>query len=115
MSTIEKTLARIERRLETVERLLQENTDDVLDIDALHKLTGLSKSAIYQKTCHRAGEAPELPHFKQGKRLYFRRSEILQWLTRNRVKDREQIEREAVQYCTTNRLTGDRRSAGRRA
>jgi predicted DNA-binding transcriptional regulator AlpA len=103
--SIEKTLARIENRLEAVERLLQENADDVLDVDAVQRLTGLSKSAIYQKTCSRSGEPPELPHFKQGKRLYFRRSEIMQWLTQNRVKDRARITQDAAVYCAAHTIT----------
>lgn len=101
--SLQTILARIETRLENVERLLTEGTADaVLDVDAVRELTGLSRSAIYQKTCSRNGEPPELPHFKQGKRLYFRRSEITQWLTQNRVKDRARIEREAAEYCATH-------------
>lgn len=101
--SIQQILTRIEHRLETVERLLTQTADEVLDVDAVHQLTGVSKSAIYQKTCSRNGEPPELPHYKQGKRLYFRRSEILQWLTSNRVMDRAEIEELAITYTTGKR------------
>src|SRR3954469_10373201 len=105
--SIERILTRIEDRLELLEQLLTEKADDVLDVDAVHALTGLSKSAVYQKTCSRNGEPPELPHYKQGKRLYFRRSEIMSWLTRRRVLDRAEIESIAANYCVSG--------AGRRA
>jgi len=99
--SVNHILARIESRLEAVERLLTEQADEVLAIDAVCGLTGLSKSAVYQKTCSRNGEAPELPHYKQGKRLYFRRSEIMSWLTRRRVLDRSEIESIAANYCVS--------------
>lgn len=102
MST-QQILARIERRLENVERILTEQTDDVLDVVAVQELTGLSRSAIYQKTCSSHGAAPELPHFKRGKRLYFRKSEIVAWLTERRVKDRAELEREAANHSARNR------------
>jgi predicted DNA-binding transcriptional regulator AlpA len=101
--SVQQTLARIEQRLETVERLLTDQTDEVLDVDALQAMTGISRSAIYQKTCSRNGEAPELPHFKRGKRLYFRRSEIVAWMTEHRVKDRSQIEQEAANFSIRSR------------
>lgn len=97
-SPLEEILVRIERRLEAIERNLSDRPDDVIEIDGAAAMTGLSKSAIYQKTCSRNGQAPELPHYKAGKRLYFRRSELVRWMTRRAVKDREAIAKEAAHH-----------------
>jgi hypothetical protein len=41
---------------------LSERADDAMDVDVVRELTGLSRSAIYQKTGGRHGELSELPH-----------------------------------------------------
>lgn len=94
---------RICQELAEIRALLAERTDEIMDVDAVRELTGLSRSAIYQKTSSRHGEPPELPHYKTGKRLYFKRSEIVQWMTQNKVKDRAAYERAAVQHCLSSR------------
>jgi predicted DNA-binding transcriptional regulator AlpA len=93
--------------------LLAGQTSEIMDVEMLHQMTGISRSAIYQKTCSRRGQPPELPHFKRGKRVYFRRSEILTWLMEHRVKNREEIEQEADEYCDDR--TSDDRLSHRRA
>lgn len=55
------------------------------------RYTGLSKSWLYKKT--RNGE---VAHYKpDGKRIYFKRSELENWLLRNKVSSREEISRKA--------------------
>lgn len=82
------SLDQITAELAELRRLLTEQTDTILTVEEVRELTGLSKSAIYQKTCSRDGNPPELPHFKRGKRLYFKQSEIIQWMTAYRAKNR---------------------------
>jgi predicted DNA-binding transcriptional regulator AlpA len=101
---LEKVLEGIGR----LERILAEKEDDVLDARAACRLTGLSKASLYSKTCSKNGEAPVLPHFKAGRRIYFRRSELIAWMTANRVKDREAIECDAEAYLASRRLAGNR-------
>lgn len=97
MST-QKILERIEQRLAALEQRLCERDDEVLDVTGAMALTGLSKSGIYHKTCSHDGEPPELAHFKQGKRLYFRRSELVRWLTQHRVRNRAELEAATEMY-----------------
>src|SRR5690349_8965925 len=85
--------------LAEIKRLVAGQTSEIMDVETLHQMTGISRSAIYQKTCSRRGQPPELPHFKRGKRVFFRRSEILAWLLEHRVKDRKEIEQDADDYC----------------
>lgn len=86
----------LQTELSEIKRLLAGQTSEIMGVEMLHAMTGISRSAIYQKTCSRRGQPPELPHFKRGKRVYVRRSEILAWLMEYRVKNREEIEREIV-------------------
>ena len=111
-SSLAKQLERIDERLTAIEQRLDERADDVLDIDGAVMLTGRSRSSLYQMTASHNGAPPELPHFKAGKRLYFKRSELIAWLTRNRVKSRTEIDHEAEEY-TRARNYG--RTAGRTA
>lgn len=80
-------------------------TDDeqILDAEGASELTGLSLSSLYAKTCSKHGLPPILPHFKQGKRVYFKRSELIAWMTSTRIKNREEIERDADAYRAAQR------------
>jgi len=79
----------------------------VLTLNDVALLTGLSKSTLY-KEC----SAKRLPHYKSagGKYTYFDRNEINSWLLKNRVKTTDEINAEAATYAVTatkgkNRLT----------
>jgi len=53
-----------------------------------------SKSYLYKLTHSR-----QIPHYKpNGKKLYFKRSDLEAWLLRNRVKTADEIEQEAIEY-----------------
>lgn len=57
------------------------------------EFTGYSKSAIYQKTCRK-----EIPHYKRGSKLLFKKSEILDWINAGRV---ETVEEACQQFDAT--------------
>jgi predicted DNA-binding transcriptional regulator AlpA len=97
------SLDQIKAELAELRRLITEQTDATLTVEDVRELTGLSKSAIYQKTCSRDSNPPELPHFKRGKRLYFKRSEIVEWMTARRVKSRAEIEEAATAHIASSR------------
>jgi predicted DNA-binding transcriptional regulator AlpA len=99
--TISDLALRIDAGFEMILKALQLNHDAVLDIEGVCELTGLSKSAIYQKTCSLGGRPPELPHFRKGKRLYFLQSEINTWLTSQPVRTRQQLTAAAANLDTT--------------
>jgi predicted DNA-binding transcriptional regulator AlpA len=99
-------LLQINRKLEELAQLITERADEMLDVAGLQALTGLSRSAIYQKTCSQGGAPPELPHYKQGKRLYFKRSEVIDWMTQNRVRNRTETDALAAVFTPANRRRG---------
>jgi excisionase family DNA binding protein len=67
---------------------------NVLSIDDVSTLTGLSKSHIYKLTSSR-----QLPHYKpNGKLMYFDRKEVEEWMKQNRVETVAEAERRAIAY-----------------
>jgi excisionase family DNA binding protein len=78
---------KIHDKLEHLEKLIlrisntKEDKEDILNIEEASKLLNLSVSTIYSKVSRR-----EIPVNKQGKRIYFYRHELMQWIKSGRVK-----------------------------
>lgn len=66
---------------------------EVLNLNQTAEYVSLSKSAIYKKTSERT-----IPHFKRGKKLYFKRSELDDWLTDMRIFTKAEIDKKATDY-----------------
>lgn len=67
---------------------------NVLDIDDVVLLTGLSKGYIYKLTCKK-----EIPYYKpNGKLIYFDRQEVEGWMKQNRVNSVVETEQQASKY-----------------
>src|SRR4051794_31432443 len=98
--------ARVEEEIQEIKLLLLAQTDEVLRIEGACELTGLSRSAIYQKTCSQNGQPPELKFYKRGKRIYFRRSDLVQWMTQHQVSSRREIDERAVNLTRKPRHIG---------
>lgn len=83
---------KIHDKLEHLEKLIlripsgQEDKDELLNIEQASKLLDLSVSTIYSKVCRK-----EIPVNKQGKRIYFYRHELMQWIKSGRVKTFSEI------------------------
>lgn len=88
-------LKQVNEKLEKIETLLI-SQKQVLNFDEAVKFTGLSKSYLYKLTSR-----GEIPHYKpNGKVIYFDAFELQSWLLRNPVKTTQELEKEAVSYCT---------------
>lgn len=70
---------------------------NVLDLEGAVQLTHLSKSRIYKLTSEGL-----IPHFKRGKRLYFKKDELEEWLTEERGYYLKDIEKQASDYVLKN-------------
>lgn len=90
-------------RLERIEKLIKQlkpekiEGDLVFNIKEAAKFTNLSESRIYKYTWERL-----IPHYKKGKRLYFKKTELAEWLTANKVITKADIEKEAINYIIRN-------------
>jgi len=81
---------------DTVRELLDENAvkvnapqDEIFNIDQACQFLNLAKQTVYSLTSQR-----KLPFFKRSKKLYFRRSELLQWILAGKKKSTAEIEHE---------------------
>ena len=72
--------------------------EEIMTIDVAAKFLSLSKSRIYKLTSGR-----EIPHSKKGKRLYFKRSELIEWISKGKQMTMEDIDREAEKYLRRNK------------
>ncbi|HMQ06047.1 MAG TPA: helix-turn-helix domain-containing protein [Saprospiraceae bacterium] len=73
--------------------------EQLLNIDEVANLLHLTKPTIYSK--HSKGEIPGV--CKQGKRLYFQRDVIINWIKSGRKKSNAEIEAEAESYLSKNK------------
>ena len=69
----------------------QPEADNPLSIDEVSEFIGKSKPTIYGYVSRN-----EIPHSKSGGRLYFFKSEIIEWIKQSRVKTIQELEAEVV-------------------
>jgi excisionase family DNA binding protein len=88
-------LSQIEQKIDE-QALLQKS---VLNFNEACRYLEISPSHLYKLTSTR-----QIPHFcPQGKKLYFNRQELEDWLQRNRQSTTEDIEKEAADYVINNK------------
>ena len=86
MQSIEERLANIERKLD----IQAQEAKNILTLEEVAEYTHLSKSYVYKLT-----SKGDIPYYKpNGKQLYFKGTEIDEWLLTNRNKTNQEIERE---------------------
>lgn len=74
----------------------QPEQDRIGGIELAAELTGLAKPTIYGLV-----SARQIPHSKRGKRLYFSRRELLEWLQAGKRKTQAEVKAEAANFSTT--------------
>lgn len=85
-------------RLERIEKLTLIGAKEVLTLDECAIVTGYSKNHLYRLTSQRA-----IPYYKpMGGTLYFKKSEVEEWLLRNRQTPQSEIDSKAATYCSTH-------------
>lgn len=86
----------IKKQLDRIERYSLLAAKNVLVLDDVSLLTGLSKSYLYKLTC-----SHQIPHYKNAKIIYFDRAEIEAWMKQNRVATESEVEQKAATYIST--------------
>lgn len=95
MDEIIKKLTSIEQRI-IEQNLLQK---EIINFAEACLYLDLSSSHLYKLT-----SANAIPCYcPQGKKLYFRRTELDLWLTSHRNTTKEEVEQQAANYITKNR------------
>ena len=82
-------LDKIEKLLKSSKNIDRDNEEKLLTIEGAAKLLNLSVATIYTKVCKN-----EIPVNKQGKRLYFYKDELLDWIKSGRIKTIAEIQQE---------------------
>jgi len=78
-----------------IEQLLQQDEKPLSFSEAAEYL-GVSKSYLYKFT-----SGAKIPHFKpNGKKIYFKKSDLNNYLFRNRKASEQELEQKAVDYVT---------------
>lgn len=84
----------ITAKFNAIERYTLLSAKNVLNLDDVAILTGLSKSHLYKLTCTK-----QIPHYKPNtKAMYFDRAEIEAWMKQNRVTTQAEAEQQALAY-----------------
>lgn len=84
----------IMKRFDRLEQLTLLGAKSVYNIEDLCLLSGLSKSTIYKMTSTR-----QIPFYHcgdNGKHIFFKKAEVENWLTRNRVSSQTEDEQRAI-------------------
>jgi len=68
------------RKVSTNHQPAEKAIPDIFGVETLQEITGYSRASIYAKTSRN-----EIPHFKRDGRLYFKHSEVMAWITENRI------------------------------
>ncbi len=80
-------------RLDRIEALALLGAKRTLDLDEAALYTGYSKGHLYRLT-----SAREIPHFKQGGRLFFDKAALDGWMTSTPVPTTRETAAEAERY-----------------
>ena len=67
--------------------------EELLSFEEMCEFLGIAKSTGYQRISR-----AEIPHFKKGRRLYFRKSELVEYIESGRRKTRKELEEAAKEY-----------------
>ncbi|WP_055445537.1 helix-turn-helix domain-containing protein [Lacinutrix himadriensis] len=89
----QQDVAEVKKELKELKALLQSNakqqsqTDDPLTIDEIVKLTGYTKPTIYGYC-----QKNEIPHHKKNGRLFFFKTEIIDWIKEGKQKTVKELQ-----------------------
>ena len=92
------TLQDLSNQLGRVEQLAAISAKTILDLDEAALFTGFSKGHLYRLTSQR-----EIPHYKKSRKLYFKKTELEDWMLEYKVETAANIESRAATYIATHR------------
>lgn len=84
-------------RLDRIERLALIGAKSILSLDEAILYTGFSKSFLYRMTSTRM-----IPHFKRNGKLYFKKSELEEWILDKKIATKWEIDSAASTYVATH-------------
>ena len=88
----------ISARLDRIEQLSLMNVKPIIRSEEAAAFAGTSIEHLHHLTSTR-----QIPYYKMGNKLYFKKSELEQWMTKRRVMTEEEIDSAATTYVVTER------------
>lgn len=90
----------ISKKLDEIKKLiLKQNIErkEILDSVGASELLGIAPTSIYKMTSN-----CELPYYKpNGKKIYFKRTELEEWMLQNRCMSMEEIKQNTEDFYTS--------------
>ncbi len=88
------------RELREIKKILLLGSKEVLNVDDVATMLGVSKDRVYHMVSSR-----DLPCYKRGNRsVFFKKKEIEEWMLEDKQESNDEIRAKAVSYCFTNPL-----------
>lgn len=89
---------KMKEQLDRIEKLIGNQNEKPLNFIQAAKYIDVSKSYLYKLT-----SGGEISHFKpHGKRIYFKKEDLDNWVFKNRIKSNEEIQEEADKFLNTD-------------
>ena len=95
---MEITLQELSDKLDRITEITLIGTKTVLDLGEAALFTGFSTGHLYRLT-----SGKQIPHFKKSRKLYFKKSELEDWLLENKILTEDEIRSKASTYVATVR------------
>ena len=91
---------KLKTSLDRIEKITLIGVKNVLTVDDVATIAGLSKAHIYRLT-----SSQEITHYKPtGGKIYFKKEEIEEWLLQNRVCTTQEIQSSADTIITVRKI-----------
>ena len=71
-------------------------------LDEIHSLAAIAAKTILEGHLYRLTSRKQIPHYKKNRKLYFRKSELEEWLTQEAVPTEADINSRAATYVATH-------------
>lgn len=82
-----------EERLARIERLILISSKNVLSVKEAALMLDVSESRVRHLVCDST-----LPYYRQGKKIYFKKTDIESWMLNERIPCKSEIECQATTY-----------------
>lgn len=95
---METTLEDLSNKLDNIRELTLIGAKTVLNLEETALFTGLSIGHLYRLT-----SGKQIPHFKKNRKLYFKKSELEDWMLEQKILTEAEIQSKASTYVATHK------------
>ena len=89
----------IAQRFDRLEQLTLIGAKPILNLDEAVAFTGLSKGHMYRLT-----STKQIPYYKKCRKIYFKKSELEEWMLESRIPTQSEIESIVTTRNSINRI-----------